>query len=132
MDGIPQDIPSEFEAVPRIDSKPPTSLSEALEGVDGMMSHINPKRLAEGLVWRLRDNQPFPDGNRTSATTTLTTASTSVHIFDDTTQTIKLDFEFTGNTNSLSSITFSFDVYPYSTSAGIFYNPYIVTGSQGT
>ena len=65
VDGIPQDIPSEFEAVPRIDSKPPTSLSEALEGVDGMMSHINPKRLAEGLVWRLRDNQPFPDGNRT-------------------------------------------------------------------
>lgn len=65
VDGIPQDIPPEFEAVPKIDSKPPASLSEALEAVDGMMSHINPKRLAEGLVWRLRDNQPFHDGNRT-------------------------------------------------------------------
>ena len=66
----------------------------------------------------------------TSATTTLTTASTSVHIFDDTTQTIKLDFEFTGNTNSLSSTTFSFDVYPYSTSAGIFYNPSIYNSNN--
>ena len=47
--------------VPVLDFPFPTTVAEALAQVDDMKSTINPKVLAEGVVWWNKNNETFPE-----------------------------------------------------------------------
>ena len=54
-------------SVPSLDWSLPTSVDEALEQVNGMKSHFNPKVLAEGVVWWNRFSTVFQElGDRSN------------------------------------------------------------------
>lgn len=55
-----KDIVSPRE-VPKLDMELPTTVSQAIEQVDGMKSTVNPKVLAEGVVWWNRKGEVFTE-----------------------------------------------------------------------
>lgn len=44
-----------------LDYEFPTTVAQAIEQVDGMKSVVNPKALAEGIVWWNKNNETFPE-----------------------------------------------------------------------
>lgn len=47
--------------VPVLDYDLPTTVAQAVDQVDGMKSVVNPKVLAEGVVWWNKNNETFPE-----------------------------------------------------------------------
>lgn len=47
--------------VPVLDYEFPTTVAQAVEQVDGMKSTVNPKVLAEGVVWWNKNNETYPE-----------------------------------------------------------------------
>lgn len=44
-----------------LDYEFPTTVAQAVEHVDGMKSVVNPKALAEGIVWWNKNNETFSE-----------------------------------------------------------------------